>query len=58
MDNSEVLTCDDCKQTALDVQEAGLYMDDIHGGKVELKLCDECYEDRCDEMSQGTPERY
>ena len=46
-----VLTCDDCKETALDVKETTCpYAEDIHAERIDVKLCDNCYELRCDEI--------
>ena len=44
-----VLTCDDCKQAALDVDKVG-YTSDVDDRTMTVKLCDECYEIRCDEI--------
>lgn len=43
-----VLTCDDCKQAALDVDKV-VFTSDVDDRTMTVNLCDECYELRCDE---------
>ena len=45
-----VLTCDDCKEAALDVEEV-IYTSDVSDDRtMTVKLCDDCYDIRCDEI--------
>jgi hypothetical protein len=45
------LKCDDCKQEKNDVEQTFCpFAEEIHNEKVAVKLCKDCYLNRCDEI--------
>ena len=44
----DCLVCADCKQAKMDVKQTTCpYAEDVHGVVVDVKLCNHCYSERC-----------
>jgi hypothetical protein len=45
------MICDSCHKDKPDVRETvDQYASDINNETVEVNLCDDCYQDRCDDI--------